>query len=114
LSRRSANQLFLAAILTLYGVITLGGPALHALPGIGHGSAGLASEEGKLPARADQENAAAHDCPICHFHAQGQLVADPDAGPSADAVLMSPASETPLILASAAFLPSIPRAPPAA
>ena len=110
--RRRANQLLLATILSLYGVITVGGPGLHALPGFGHGSVGLASDDGTAPAHADQESASTHDCPICHFHAQGQLVSDPDACPCIDVVRIRPATEAPLAFPPAVDRPSIPRAPP--
>jgi hypothetical protein len=112
--RRRANQLLLATILTLYGVVTLSGQALHAVPGLGHGSAGLISEHGAAPGQGDRENAAAHDCPICHFHAQGQLVADPDDGPCTDVVRIRPADGPPLSCPPAVDRPSSPRAPPLA
>lgn len=102
----------MAAILALYGVITMGGPALHALPGFGHDLSRLASRDNQSPAHADQENAAAHDCPICHFHAQGQIIADPDATSCIEVVRVRPASESPLTSPPAVDRPSIPRAPP--
>ena len=37
-----------------------------------------ATERQSAPGHGDQQKAAAHDCPICHYHAQGQLIADPD------------------------------------
>lgn len=109
---RRANQLLLAMVLTLYGVITLSGPALHALPGFGHDSAGLTSEQGAVPGQGDREKTAVHDCPICNFHAQGQLVADPDCFPSIDVVRIRAADEPQLSSAPAVDRPSIPRAPP--
>lgn len=112
LNRRRVNELLAATILALYGVIAVGGPALHALPGFGHGSAKLASRELPAPAGADERDATAHDCPICHFHSQGQIVADPDAFPSLDVVRIRPASESPLVSPPAVNRPSIPRAPP--
>ena len=111
LIRQRANQLFVATILALYGVITVGGPALHALPGFGHGSARLASEKNQSPGPADQENAA-HDCPICHFHAQGQVIADPGSAPWIEVVRIRPVTEPPLATLPAVDRPSIPRAPP--
>jgi hypothetical protein len=112
LIRQRANQLLLAAILSLYGAVTVGGPALHALPGLGHDTAGLTSQDRKAPACADPENASTHDCPICHFHAQGQVIANPDAGPCIEVVRIRPATDPPLTAPLAAERLSIPRAPP--
>ncbi|MGC8638884.1 MAG: DUF2946 family protein [Isosphaeraceae bacterium] len=109
--RRRANQLLVATILTLYGVITVGGPALHALPGFGHDFAKLASTRNHSSRTADQENAA-HDCPICHFHAQGQVIADPDSAPCIEVVRIRPVTEPPLASRPAVVRPTIPRAPP--
>ena len=114
LTRKRANQFLLAMCLMLYGVITLSGPALHALPGFGHGSAALTSEQGAVPGQGDRENTAVHDCPICHFHAQGQLVADPDSFPCIDVVRIRAAAEPQLSSPLAVDRPSIPRAPPLA
>ena len=80
--RRRANQLLLATLLGLYGVVTLSGPALHALPGLGHASAKLGSQDEASPGHGERENSSTHDCPICHFHAQGQLVDNPTTGPA--------------------------------
>ena len=110
--RPRANQFLLAAILALYGLITLSGPALHALPGFGHRSTELSSDRAAAPGQGDQDNAAAHDCPICHFHAQGQLVTDPDSSPSLEIVRVRPADEPQLSSPLAVARPSIPRAPP--
>ena len=107
LIRRRANQFLVATILALYGAITVGGPALHALPGFGHGPRRLGSDE-TLSGWSDQKDAAAHDCPICHFHAQGQVVADPDTCPCIDGVRIRPASEPPLAPPPAVDRPSIP------
>jgi hypothetical protein len=100
--------------LMLYGVITLSGPALHALPGFGHRSAALTSEHGAVPGQGDRENTAVHDCPICHFHAQGQLVADPDSFPCIDVVRIRAGAEPQLSSPLAVDRPSTPRAPPLA
>src|SRR5208337_3388406 len=86
LNRSRANQFLLGMFLTLYGVITLSGPALHAFPGFGHGSAALSSEQGAVPGHGERENTAVHDCPICHFHAQAQPAVDADCGPCPEAV----------------------------
>ncbi len=112
--RPRANECLLTAILALYGVITLSGPALHALPGFGHRAAAFASDRAAAPGHGDQDNAAAHDCPICHFHAQGQLIADLDGALSMEIVRIQPADEPQLTYPLAVARPSIPRAPPLA
>ena len=112
--RPRASQFLLATILALYGVITLSGPALHALPGFGHRSTELASDRAAAPGHGDQDNAAAHDCPICHFYAQGQLIAGPDGAPSREIVRIRSADEPQLSSPLAVARPSIPRAPPLA
>jgi hypothetical protein len=112
--RRSANRLLLATLLGLYGVVTLSGPALHALPGLSHVAAKLGTRDEASPSHGDRENASAHDCPICHFHAQGQLVDDPYGGPCVDVVRVRPADESPLAHPPALHRPSSPRAPPLA
>ena len=53
MTHRRANPFLLSTFVTLYGVVTLSGPALHALPGFGHGSAALSSEQGAAPGRAN-------------------------------------------------------------
>jgi hypothetical protein len=114
LTRRRANQFLLATILALYGAITVGGPALHAVPGFGHSSTRSTSDDGNLPARADQESAAVHDCPICHFHAQGQIVADPDTFPCLEIVRIRACADPPISPTVAIERSSVPRAPPLA
>ena len=83
-------------------------------PGFSHASARLASDETQSPLGSDQKEAAAHDCPICHFHAQGQVITDPDTHVSIDVVRIRPATEAPLACPPAIDRPSIPRAPPVA
>jgi hypothetical protein len=112
--RPRLNRFLLAIILALYGVTTLCGPALHALPGFGHCSTVKVSNPQAAPGHGNQQNAAAHDCPICHFHAQGQLIADPDSVPSTEIVRIRPADEPQLPSPLAVVRPSFPRAPPLA
>ncbi len=110
--RPRINEFLLVAILALYGVTTLSGPALHAVPGFGHRSTGLASDRQTAPGQGDRENAVVHDCPICHFHAQGQLIADPDDVPTIEIVRIRPVDEPQLSSPLAVARPSCPRAPP--
>jgi hypothetical protein len=110
--RRRARWILLATVLTLYGVVTIGGPALHALPGFGHGAATLASHARNVPAQPDRDGKAPHDCPICHFHAQGQLDVAALGDLLVDVVRIRPASPSPLVFPPALDRPSSPRAPP--
>jgi len=110
--RKLGKHLLLAAILTVYGVVTVSGPGLHALPGQGHGPIRLASDHGTLPVHGDQDAAAAHDCSICHFHAQGQIATDPHFALCVDVLGIIPANDPPLLLSLSIARPSIPRAPP--
>jgi len=112
--RPGANRVLLAAILSLYGAITVSGPALHGLPGFAHPATSLGTHNEDAPGQAGQDAVSVHDCPICHFHAQGQLVADPDAGPCVDVVRTRLADERPIASPAAILRPSIPRAPPLA
>ncbi len=109
--RQRANELLLAMILSCYGVITVGGGALHAFFGFDHVMARLDSGGGRAPVRADQD-AAAHECPICHFQAQGQIVADAGLYACIDAIQIRPCDNPPLTIPPAVHRPSIPRAPP--
>ena len=112
--RPGANRVLLAAILSLYGAITVSGSALHGLPGFAHPATSLGTHNEDAPGQAGQDAVSVHDCPICHFHAQGQLVADPDDGPCVDVVRTRPADERPIASPAAILRPSIPRAPPLA
>jgi hypothetical protein len=112
--RQRVRQTLLVALLTLYGVATLSGPALHALPGLGHGLAKLTSSDEKIPGQSDRHHNAAHDCPVCHFNAQGQLNVDPATAMLVDVVRIRPADHPSLTFPSAPDRPSTPRAPPLA
>ena len=114
MARRHTQHLLLAAILTLYGVVTVSGPGLHALPGQGHGAIRLASEHGTAPGHGEKDASGAHDCSICHFHAQGQIASDPTIGPCVDVLGIRPVADPPLTLSLPIARPSIPRAPPVA
>ena len=109
--RQRANQLPLAMILSFYGVITVGGGALHAFFGFDHVMARLDSGGGPAPVGADQD-AAAHECPICHFQAQGQIVADTGLYACIDAIQIRPCEKPPLTIPLTVDRPSMPRAPP--
>ena len=112
--RRRDPHILPAMLLTLYGVVTLAGPALHALPGLGHSPTRLASDHEPAPGQPDRPAGTTHDCPICHFHAQGQLVADPDADRPLDVVRALPAPPPPRLSPPAPVRLARPRAPPLA
>ncbi|WP_165225295.1 DUF2946 family protein [Aquisphaera insulae] len=113
--RRRAHRILLASFLALYAGISLGGAGLHALPGFGHDPASLSSELPKAPGHpAGSHDRAADDCPFCHFHAQGQLVADPWGAWLVDVLRIRPADDPPLVFPPALDRPSAPRAPPLA
>lgn len=105
-----ARQILLASLLALYGVVTVGGPALHALPGAGHAKAATTADGdgSERPTSSDD------DCPICHFFAQGQLAEDSTHVMSMDVVRIQPADDLPLTFPPAVARSAGPRAPPVA
>jgi hypothetical protein len=101
----------LASLLALFGLVTVCGPALHALPGCDHqGPAQTSDRETKPNSLAGSPD----DCPICHFHAQGQFLVASDHDQCTGVVRLRPADEPPLVLPTAVVRPCIPRAPPLA
>ncbi|MGE3818030.1 MAG: hypothetical protein AB7I30_01210 [Isosphaeraceae bacterium] len=111
---RRAHQILLFSLLTLYTVIALGGPGLHALPGFGHRPTTLATDDPKAPGQPDRHDSATHNCPICHFHSKGQLIADPVDGRCVEVVRIHPPADPPGCFPPAFARPSSPRAPPLA
>jgi hypothetical protein len=108
-----ARRLFLASLLALYGFVTLGGPALHALPGCGHaGALQTNDQDAGNRAQPGPPSLAGDDCPICHFHAQGQFLFARDRDFCTDVVRIRPADEPRLIAPTPHVRVSIPRAPP--
>ena len=103
--RQQVQQLLLASLIALYGVMTAGGPALHTLPGSQHTSASMPDGDGS-------GHSSSHECPICHFLAQGQLAGDAFHVLSFDVVLSQPVDDPPLTFPSAVDHPASPRAPP--
>ncbi len=110
-----ARRLFLASLLVLYGFVTLGGPALHALPGCDHaGALKRADQDSGNRTQPSPLSVAGDDCPICHFHAQGQFLIASDRDFCTDVVRMRPTDEPRLIAPAPHVRVSIPRAPPLA
>ncbi len=112
---RRARQYLLASLFALYGMATLCGPALHALPGFGHAECfGTYHGEGGTDGLPGEDTTSHGDCPICHFNAQGQIVAEPDFDRCLDVVQVLPPDDPPLVFPPALERPSSPRAPPLA
>jgi Protein of unknown function (DUF2946) len=110
--RRRVHRILLATVLALYGAVTLSGPALHQLPGSDHGGTTFNSGHGGKESPSDTGKKAAHDCPICHFLAQGQIDLSAAPGMLIDVARMRPASQTRLVFPTTPVRPSSPRAPP--
>lgn len=106
--QRRARQLLLVSLFALYGVMTVCGPALHALPGADHVKA--SSPEGAD--RPDLPTSPHDDCPLCHFLVQAQIAEDCAHVLSTDVVRIQPADDLPLTFPPALDRPSGPRAPP--
>jgi hypothetical protein len=106
-----ARHLLFALVLACHAVVTLCGPCLHALPGSSH-ELGATSTSHRPDDSAQSRRDAADNCLICHFVAQGQLLAEFSSGISIHRVAelvvpVVPASHSPSLQ-----LPSSPRAPP--
>jgi hypothetical protein len=110
---RIARHILAALLVGLYGGATLLGPALHSAGGLGHAPAHPDARDGS-DSRAVLIADTHHDCPICHFLAQGQVLDSPDAQGMIDVVHVRPTDELPLVLPSGLPLPAHPRAPPLA
>src|SRR4051794_30009016 len=81
-TRRRIRQILLASLLALYGALTVGGSALHSLPGAGHAKAGTAARGDD----SDRPTSPHDDCPVCHFLAQGQITGSSAHVPCLDVV----------------------------
>ena len=106
--QRRARQILLASLLALYGVLTACGTALHTLPGADHVEYG-SPQKGD---GADHPTGPHHDCPVCHFFAQGQITADSAQILSMDVVRIQPVDDLPINCLPSIDRPSAPRAPP--
>jgi hypothetical protein len=106
------SRLLLVAFLALHGIVSLAGPALHALPGFSHHSFELSRNTDSAPGSADLSRDTTHDCPVCHFHHQAQFQVDADAHFVVDVVRIRPPDGPPLFLPPALEASPSPRAPP--
>jgi hypothetical protein len=105
-----ARQFLLASLIVLYGAMTVGGPALHSLPGAEHVKVDTPADGDG----SDRPISSHDDCPICHFLAQGQLAADSTHVLSPDVACIQPADDLPLTFPPAVGRSAGPRAPPIA
>jgi hypothetical protein len=113
LMRMIGRRALLASSLALYGLVTVCGPALHALPGCDHpGQVQNADQNPGHGAKPKSLSPSTDDCPICHFHTQGQFVVSSDRDFCIDVVRIQPADEPPIARSSHVVNLSIPRAPP--
>jgi hypothetical protein len=110
--RRCAHHFSLGSLLILYGVVTLCGPALHALPGFAHSVAELSSGGDSASGQRGGNDRSTHDCPICQFHAQAQYIVSADDECCIDVVRILAPDELPVFWPPAPDQPSGPRAPP--
>ncbi len=105
---RRVRRLLVGWVIAAYGAMSLCGPALHALPGMGHAKAFDRGDNSTQLATSHD------DCPVCHFLAQGQIGADSDHDLWTDVVRVRPDDDLPLFSLPAPDGPSSPRAPPLA
>lgn len=112
--RWRSRQILLVLLIGLYAAISLGGPGVHSLPGFDHNHASQATDHPLVVGGHDLHDGDAHTCPICHFHAQGQMIADPGDCRSIEVVWIRPLGDPPACSPPVCDRPSIPRAPPLA
>jgi hypothetical protein len=113
MSSRSSRTL-LVAFLVLHGIVSLAGPALHALPGFKHHPAELSKHDETAPGSTDLGRESTHDCPVCHLHTQALFQVDADAHLVVDVVRIRPPASPPIFVPPALEASSSPRAPPLA
>jgi hypothetical protein len=111
---RYMRQILVAAILALYGSVSLFGTGMHALTGPLHSShaktSGNSSDEGLGQAL----NSAIDHCPICAFHVQGQLSVESGPAVSRPLIQTLPRIIRTIIAARDPHPSAGPRAPPIA
>lgn len=111
---RIARQALIASLIAFHAAVTLCGPCLHAVPGLGHGSGLESSAKGGHSFDSESiRHASADTCPICHFLAQGQLAVESSRIPALQFVVDLDSPVGPGVSPSSPHLPSCPRAPPA-
>ncbi len=112
--RRFIRQILTTALVGLYAWVTAFGPALHALPGLGHVATPLSVTRGGSDSHVASLVSSHDDCPVCHFLTQGQFLHDPASCGRIEVVHLRPADEVPRIVPATGRLLTHPRAPPLA
>ena len=110
---RSVRRALIAGLVVLHASVTLCGSGLHTLPGWRHdfGFRPVAkTDHSHGPGKSS--HAAADDCPVCQFLAQGQLAVDYDGVLIAGLASGLPSAAAPDADQPARHRPSAPRAPP--
>ncbi len=112
MTSRSSRTL-LVAFLVLHGIVSLAGPALHALPGFNHHPAELSNRSDDAShGSTDLGRHSNDDCPVCQFHHQALFLLGVDSRLVVDVVRIRPPAEPPLFLPPAPQASPSPRAPP--
>jgi hypothetical protein len=115
LMKELVRRLLLASLIAVFGLVTVSGPALHALPGCAHPGPIQGSDQDHGQGSTPESLASSPDsCPICHFHAQGQFVVSSDRDICTDVVRIRPINEPAIPDSATVARISIPRGPPLA
>jgi hypothetical protein len=108
-----SSRFLMVAFIALQGIVSLAGPALHALPGFNHHGGELRRSDA-TPGSNDLGREASHDCPVCHLHTQALFQVDADAHLMVDVVRVRPPADPPIFVPPAIEASASPRAPPLA
>jgi len=111
---RLARHLLIAAMLALYGTVSLCGSGLHAFAGVTHSGCPEDPGRSSVPKSDQSLRASTDNCLICQFHVQGQLPAKPIRQVHCPLVRPRPPAPRHVVVARERHLPSSPRAPPSA
>lgn len=111
---RIVRHALIASFIAFHAAVTLCGPCLHEVPGMGHDPAWeLSSKAGHSFDTGTDRHVSGDTCPICHFMAQGQLAVESSRLPALQFVVELATPVGPGVSPSSPNLPSCPRAPPA-
>ena len=80
--RRRIRQFLVASLIAFHAAVTLCGPCLHELPGLGHESAASTSSQPASQHPVKSPHDTGDSCPVCHFLAHGQLPVTLSCAPS--------------------------------
>ncbi|MDG3007005.1 DUF2946 family protein [Paludisphaera mucosa] len=107
-----SRRILLNLFAVVYGFVTIAGPALHALPGLGHEAFQAIGRDGSTPDSNTSTPEGSHDCPVCNLQAQTPLHLDATDSNFVEVLAILPPDEPPLVISQAVDAPSAPRAPP--